>query len=209
MSEPLKKNIFVAITGASGSVYAEHLIHELTLRDDIRKVYVSFSDTAKQVCAHELSMQKFVETKIILSLLRGKTEALSPKIKVFDTNDFFAPIASGSSAPHAMVVTPCSMGTLGRITHGMSTCLLERAADVCLKQKKHLIICPRETPLSSIHLENMLKLSKMGVDILPLMPGFYHPMSELMDVVKFMTAKVMDSLGLTHQIQTKWREDQI
>ena len=136
--------VFIAVTGASGSIYAERLVNALLPKVD--RIYLSFTDTAKQVLRHELSYHE--EGFSLVGSLKGKiNEDFAEKIKIFSVNDFFAPIASGSSAPTHMVITPCSMGTLARVTSGFSGNLIERTADVMLKQALPLVLVPRESPL--------------------------------------------------------------
>jgi len=119
-------------------------------------------------------------------------------------HNFFSPVASGSSAPDAVVICPCSMGTLGRIAAGLSDNLLERVADVALKEQKKLLLVPRETPFNQIHLENLLRLSKAGAQILPAMPGFYQQPETVADLVDFVVGKILDSLNIEHQLFSRW-----
>ena len=137
---------------------------------------------------------------VALQAYYGETERLG----YYGGDDFFAPVASGSSAPDAMVVCPCSMGSLGRIAAGLSSSLLERVADVMLKEGRPLLLVPRETPLSAIHLENMLKLARLGVRIVPPMPAFYHHPQSLDDLVDFVVGKVLDQLGVEHRLFKRW-----
>lgn len=196
------RRLVVGITGASGSLYAERFI-EVALRH-FEKIYVVCTETGRQVLLHEL---KTHEDKFSLrALLSPGSKSTHEKIKFFDQKNYFAPIASGTSAATDMVVLPCSMGTLARIACGLSSNLLDRAADVVLKEKGRLILVPRESPLSSIHLENMLKLSHMGCHIVPAMPGFYHHPQTISDVVDFVVAKVFDSLQVNHGLTEKWNE---
>ncbi|NOQ41355.1 MAG: UbiX family flavin prenyltransferase, partial [Desulfuromusa sp.] len=125
-------------------------------------------------------------------------------LKHYGLNDFFVPVASGSSAPDAVVVCPCSMGTVGRIAAGLSDNLLERVVDVALKENKTLLLVPRETPFNQIHLENLLRLSKAGAQILPAMPGFYQQPETVADLVNFVVGKVLDNLGIEHQLFKRW-----
>ncbi|MCB9228704.1 MAG: UbiX family flavin prenyltransferase [Deltaproteobacteria bacterium] len=191
--------VLVGISGASGSIYAERLIAELASR--IPRVYVIFTKTGQQVCRHELTIsdERF-------SLLRLLKQEQNPDhvIRVFSDEDLFAPVASGSSVPTHMVVLPCSMGCLARISCGISSGLLERAADVMLKQKRPLIVCPRETPLNTIHLRNMTSLSEMGVHIVPAMPAFYQKPSGISDLVDFMVGRILEILNLDHQLYRPW-----
>ena len=200
--------IFVGITGASGSIYAQRLIQEL-LNIKVERIYVCASQTAKKVVAHELSTSKKFNTNnfCLKRLLQGVINDDHRKIiRIFDADNFFAPIASGSSAASHVIVIPCSMGSLARIRCGTSSNLIERSSDVSIKQKKRLILCPRETPFSTIHLENMLALSKMGVDILPPIPGFYQKPQSLDDIVDFFIGKIFELLNLEHSLYRAWNK---
>jgi 4-hydroxy-3-polyprenylbenzoate decarboxylase len=193
--------VMVAVTGASGSIYAERLIAELL--PQVARVYLVASTMGKKVADLELSAKP--EGFSLRQALAGKLSAEEKAIiRVFNNEDFFAPIASGSSAASHMVVVPCSMGTLARINAGLSLNLLERSADVMLKQKSPLIICPRETPLNTIHLRNMLQLAEMGATILPPMPGFYQQPKSLEDMVNFVVGRILEVLGLPHSLYTPW-----
>ena len=129
---------------------------------------------------------------------------LPGQLHVFGRDEWFAPIASGTSVADAMVVCPCTMGTLAAIAAGMSDSLIERAADVSLKEQRKLILVPSETPFSAIHLENMLKLARLGVVILPANPGFYHHPASVQDLVDFVVARILDHLNVPHQLMTRW-----
>lgn len=118
--------------------------------------------------------------------------------------EWFSPVASGSAAPKQMVVCPCSMGTVSAIANGTSDNLLERAADVVIKERGQLILVPRESPFSAIHLENMLKLARLGVTIMPAAPGFYHEPKSIEDLVDFMVARILDHLGVEHELTSRW-----
>jgi len=197
--------IAIGITGASGSIYADKLIK--ALEPKVERIYVMFTKAGSQVCQHELAS---TPDSLLYKIVSGKASLnKDSKIKVFAPDNLFAPIASGSSAPDRMVVVPCSMGTLSRIAHGNSGNLIERSADVMMKQRKPLILVPRETPLNSIHLENMLKLSKNQVVILPPVPGFYHQPTSMEDLVDFVTGKILDSLEIGHKLYPRWNEKSI
>ncbi|MDZ5010427.1 UbiX family flavin prenyltransferase, partial [Clostridium perfringens] len=127
-------------------------------------------------------------------------------VKLEDNNNLFAGVASGSNKYDAVIILPCSMGTLAEISHGLSKNLLCRAADVALKEGRKLIIVPRETPLNSIHLENMLRLSKLGVGIIPAMPGFYHHPTSMNDLVDFLIGKILDYLNINNKLFNKWED---
>ena len=122
-------------------------------------------------------------------------------------DDLFAPIASGSSVPDAVIVAPCSMGTAGRIAAGLSGNLIERVADVALKERRELLLVPRETPLNAVHLENLLKLSRTGAQVLPAMPAFYHRPQSVAELVDFVVGKILDNLGIDHALFTRWGEE--
>ena len=139
-------------------------------------------------------------------MLCERYSASPEQLKVFGRDEWFAPVASGTNPADAMVVCPCTMGTLGSIAAGLSDNLIERAADVMLKENRKLIIVPREAPFSVIHLENMLKLARAGVVILPANPGFYHHPQSVDDVVDFIVARILDHLGIEHQLMARWGE---
>lgn len=202
-----KQKILIAMTGASGILYAESLIEALLPLSE--RIYLVFSDTAKKVALFELDKTHPDRFSLRRALAGKLTEDEKKTIKQFDGQDFFAPTASGTSVPDAMVVLPCSMGTLARIACGISSSLIERSADVVLKQKKKLIICPRETPLNQIHLKNLLTLSKLGAHIVPTMPGFYHKPKTVEDIVNFMTGRLMETLDLPHKLYEPWAQKRL
>jgi 4-hydroxy-3-polyprenylbenzoate decarboxylase len=194
------KRILIGVTGASGSVYASRLLE--VLLPICQRIYLVCTETGEQVARHELSGEN---PGVLARALSGNLLAEEKEIiRVFKNSDFFAPVASGSSAPHAMVVVPCSMGSLSRIAHGTSSNLLERAADVILKQKRQLIICPRETPFSLIHLRNLTQLAEAGAEILPLMPGFYQKPESMEDLVDFCVGRILEQLGFSHELYKRW-----
>ena len=193
--------IVVGITGASGSIYGLRLVEELLKAG--KQVGLLLTDAGKQVLAFETGLQLEKEPQECLAQLRQHFAA-GEKLTHYGLNDFFAPVASGSSAPDAVVICPCSMGTAGRIAAGLSDNLLERVADVALKERKTLLLVPRETPLNQIHLENLLRLSKAGVQILPAMPAFYQQPKSVADLVDFVVGKTLDNLGVEHQLFARW-----
>jgi flavin prenyltransferase len=177
----------IGVTGASGAIYADRLVmHLKTLGQEVHLV---LTEMGRKVCAFE-----------------GFPELASRADKVYDNGDFFAPIASGSYRHQGMVVIPCSMGTLGKIAHGIGDTLLTRAADVCLKEKRKLIMVPRESPMSSLHLQNQKILSDMGASIIPANPSFYHKPATIEELADTVLARVLDHLELEHQVGKRWRE---
>jgi 4-hydroxy-3-polyprenylbenzoate decarboxylase len=181
------RKIVVGVTGASGAPYAKRLVRALSGRKDV-ELAVCASSTAPEVWALECGGD-----------LREEIGA-----PVFGLKDFRAPFASGSAGWHAMAIVPCSMGTLGRIAHGISDDLLTRAADVMLKEKRTLVIVPRETPLSLIHLENLTTLARAGATIVPAMPSFYGKPQTLADAVDTVVARILDHLGVEHDLTRRW-----
>ncbi|KUM05685.1 UbiX family flavin prenyltransferase [Chromobacterium subtsugae] len=202
MSRP--KTITVALTGASGLPYGLRLIKTL-LAAGIR-TWVLYSQAAQVVAKQEMQITLPSRPAEMKAWLLQRHAADPALLDVYGREEWFAPAASGSNPPDAMVVCPCSMGTLAAIRHGMSDNLIERAADVCIKEQRKLVLVPRETPLSVIHLENMLELARMGVVILPPAPGFYtHPQS-VDDMVDFVVARILDQLGVAHELTPRWGE---
>jgi flavin prenyltransferase len=193
--------ILIGVTGASGAVYAERLVQ--VLRTLVPRVYVVMTDSAAKVVRHEL--KPHVDGFSLARAAEGEVpEADRGVIRLLKNDDLFAPVASGSSAPTSMVVLPCSMGTLARISQGISGNLLERSADVCMKQRRPLILCPRETPLSAIHLRNMLSLAELGAHIVPPMPAFYQRPQSIQDLVDFVVGRVLELLDLPHDLYPAW-----
>lgn len=188
----------VGITGASGAIYGVRLVQEL-LRQNY-KVHLIVTEAGWQVFREELKLDTSNRNKVINHLFKENDEQFS----YHTLQDFTAPIASGSYQNNGMIVIPCSMGTMSGIAHGSSKNLLERTADVMLKEGRPLIIVPRETPLNQIHLENMLKISKVGGKILPAMPAFYQMPKSMDDLINFVVGKALDSLGVGHELFTRW-----
>jgi len=196
-------NLVVGITGASGSIYGLRLVEEL-LRTG-KQVTLLLTNAGRQVLAFETGLQLAEDSQDCRAQLREHFKA-GEQLGHFALNDFFAPIASGSSAPDAVVICPCSLGTAGRIAAGLSDNLLERVADVALKERRQLLLVPRETPFNQIHLENLLRLSQAGAQILPAMPGFYNRPQTVADLVDFVVGKILDQLGVEHQLFKRWGE---
>ncbi|NLJ72088.1 MAG: UbiX family flavin prenyltransferase [Syntrophomonadaceae bacterium] len=189
--------IVVGLTGASGIVYGIRLVEELLKRDF--EVHLVVSNPAKLVLEHELSWD-FSDS--ISTTFQQKLS--NNNLFIYNNSDIAAPIASGSFLVESMIVIPCTMSTVSNIANGTSNSLLERAADVVLKERKSLIIVPRETPLSSIHLKNMLALSDMGVHIIPAMPAFYNHPQNIEDMIDFVVGKVLDSLKIEHGLYKRY-----
>ena len=197
-----KKTVVLAISGASGVQYGVRLLEQLLTHG--HKVYLLVTRAAHVVISMETELSWPASTHELSSQLRLRYGAGEEQLSV--CGEWTSPIASGSSSVDAMVVCPCSMGTLSSIAVGASGNLLERAADVILKERKKLILVPRETPFSDIHLENMLKLSRMGAVMLPANPGFYNHPQTVNDIVDFMVARLLDHLGIEQTLQPKWGE---
>jgi flavin prenyltransferase len=184
----------VGITGASGSIYGVRLIEELLKSGN--EVHLIITESGKKVLSYE--------TEYTVELLKKHLEEFGSNIKIHDVDNLFAPTASGSFKTDGMIILPCSMSTVGEIANGMSKNLVGRSADVCLKERRKLIVVPRETPFNTIHLRNLLSLSEAGAVILPAMPGFYHKPETIEDIIDFVVGKVMDSLGIENNLFKKW-----
>ncbi len=207
MSYPRKaKSISLAWTGASGAPYGIKLL-ECLLQADFQ-VFLMISSAARVVLATEhgvqLSSNGDKAKAQLLALFQAKGVVLTGELFVLGKEEWFSPPASGSAAPKQMVICPCSTGTLAAVATGMSNSLLERAADVVIKERGQLILVPRETPFNSIHLEHMLSLSKLGATIMPAAPGFYHDPKSVEDLVDFMVARILDHLGVEHTLTQRW-----
>lgn len=187
------KPYVVAITGASGAIYGLRLLEVLAAQKVPVELVVS--DTAKIVMKEEIITGD--------SHQKGDRRSMNA-CHLHDFHDFTAPIASGSYPTEGMVIIPCSMGTLGAIASGLSQNLIHRAADCTIKEGRKLILVPRETPLSAIHLENMLKLARLGVKIVPPMPAFYSGQQKISDLVDFVVGKVLDQMGILHMLYPRW-----
>ena len=196
--------ITIAMTGASGAVYGLRLLQECIKAN--KSVYFLISEPGQIVVSMETELTLPKRSADMQKILTEYAGAQPDQITVFGQNQWTAPIASGSSSTEAMVVCPCTTGTLSAIATGASRSLMERAADVMIKERKKLIIVPRESPFSEIHLENMLKLARMGVVILPPNPGFYQNPKTLDDVVDFVVGKILDQLDIQHDLVPLWGE---
>jgi 4-hydroxy-3-polyprenylbenzoate decarboxylase len=192
-------NVFLGITGASGAPYARRLLQALSAADC--EVGIAISGAAIEVLGTELYGDARLSQDEVIARF---TEGTSDKVTVYAANDWRAPYASGSAKVDAYVICPCSMGTLGTIASGSMQNLIHRAASVALKEERKLILCPRETPLSTIHLENMLTLRRAGATIMFLAPGFYHGGDSVEQLVDFMAARVLDHLGLENALAPRW-----
>ena len=194
--------ITVGITGASGAPYTLALLQQLVNAN--YKIFVLFSSAAKVVFKTEVELDVPGNPEKASDWCTQHFDAKPQQIEVLGKEQWFSPPASGSAAPKKMIVVPCSTGTLSAIAHGNSDNLLERAADVVIKERGQLILVPRETPFSSIHLENMLKLSNLGVTIMPAAPGFYHKVESVDDLIQFMVARMLDHLGIEQELVPRW-----
>ena len=184
----------VGITGASGSIYGIRLIEELLKAGN--EVNIIITNSGSKVMNYE--------TDYDIDLLLKHLEDFGSKVKLNHVDNLFAPTASGSFKTDGMIIIPCSMSSLGEISNGVSKNLLGRSADVCLKERRKLIIVPRETPFNTIHLKNMVNLSEAGAMILPAMPGFYHKPKSVEDLIDFVVGKVLDALDIKNNLFEKW-----
>ncbi len=204
MHPPLN-TVTLALSGASGMAYGLRLL-ECLLAADL-EVYLLVSQAAHIVAKQELGVALPARAGDLEKQLSEGLQARDGQLRVFGREDWNAPVASGSNPADAMVVCPCSMGTLAAIAHGLSDNLIERAADVMLKEQRKLILVPREAPFSTLHLENMLALSRMNAVILPANPGFYHQPQSVEDIIDFIVARILDQLGIGHALTARWGDD--
>ena len=195
--------VTLAITGASGMPYALKLLSELLTRACLVNVVISKAGMLTLKQELDLTLSANIEQSR-LKLIETLNLTNSGNLKLYAIADWFAPMASGSSVDDAMVVCPCSMATLGKIASGIGDDLISRSADVILKERKNLIIVPRETPFSAIHLENMLKLSRLGVAIVAPIPAFYNHPQTLDDVINFIVSRILDQLGINNSLTKRW-----
>ncbi|RMG27795.1 MAG: UbiX family flavin prenyltransferase [Gammaproteobacteria bacterium] len=196
--------VAVAVTGASGMPYALRLLECLVEAGE--SVWLMFSEAARVVAGMESGLDLPGRSGDLERFFNAYLGAEEGQLRVFGPRQWTAPLASGSNPPRAMVVCPCSMGTLAAIAQGSSDNLIERAADVVLKEGRPLVLVPRETPFSAIHLENMLRLARLGAVILPANPGFYHRPETIEDLVDFVVARILDRIGVPHTLGVRWGE---
>jgi len=196
--------ISLAMTGASGARYGLRLLQ--CLLEAGRTVYLMISAPGQVVIGMETDVKLPGRNVEIQRVLAQRYGAQNGQLRVYGREEWTAPVASGSSVPQAMIICPCTMGTLSAVANGASRTLIDRAADVVLKEGRKLIVVPRETPFSAIHLENMLRLARLGVCVLPANPGFYHKPSGIDDLVDFVVARILDQLGIEHSISQRWAD---
>ncbi len=200
VQQPDNKRLVVGITGASGSIYGIRLIE--TLLDLEYNVHLVISNAGWRVLKEELDWDVTNRDAVLEEKFGNRAGSLI----YHPVSDIGASIASGSYLADGMIIMPCSMGTLSSIAQGSSDNLMSRAADVMMKEGRTLILVPRETPLHAIHLENMLKLSRLGVRMIPAMPAFYYKPQTMDELILFLVGKVLDSLRIPHQLFTRWGE---
>ncbi len=204
MTMQYKDTVTLGVTGASGSGYFLRLLQSMVNANV--KVYLILSEAAQIVLKTEVEEDWPVDIVALNEFLITRFNSKQGQITALTSKDWFSPVASGSSAPKKMVVCPCSCGTLASISQGLSNNLIERAADVVFKERGQLIVMPRETPFSTLHLKNMLTLSELGATVMPLAPGFYHQPTTIEELQDFMVARVMDHLKIDHQSSKRWCE---
>ncbi len=194
--------VCLAFTGASGMPYGMRLLECLLAAGG--RVQLLYSQAAQIVARQEMGLDLPSRPAEARDLLLARYPAAPGQLEVYGREEWFAPVASGSNPPDAMVICPCSMGTLAAVAQGLADNLIHRAADVVLKEGRKLVLVPRETPLSAIHLENMLRLARAGAVILPPNPGFYHHPASVDQIVDFVVARLLDQLQVPHQLMERW-----
>ena len=192
--------ISVGISGASGAAYAVRFLQALNEISEVEKVHLVISGNGFILLKQEMSISLTSKSFKIKHLIGVD----SKKIQYYDIMNFYSPIASGSYPTDGMVIIPCSTGTLGSIASGSSSNLMHRGAEVVLKERKKLVLVMRETPLSEIHLENCMRITRAGGVILPASPGFYHRPTEIRDLIDFIVARVLDQFQLKHRVSKRW-----
>lgn len=201
-----REAVTLAMTGASGAQYGLRLLDRLLAAGE--RVYLMLSKPAQVVIGTETDLKLPGRAAEIARYLGEVYGAAPGQLSVFGQEEWTAPVASGSATSRAMVVCPCSMGTVASLAQGASRTLIERAGDVMLKERRPLIVVPRETPFSTIHLENLLRLAQAGALILPANPGFYHRPSKAEDLVDYIVARILDHLGIEHALGPRWGVDE-
>ena len=196
------QTVTLAFTGASGLPYGMRLLECLLQAG--KTVWLLYSQAAQVVARQESNWVLPSDAKACQQMLCEHFQVNAEQLRVFGKDEWFAPPASGTNPADAMVICPASMGVVAAVAHGTSDHLIERAADVCLKERRLLIIVPREAPFSTLHLENLLKLSQWGAVILPPSPGFYHHPKSMEDLVDFVVARILDQLRIEHNLMQKW-----
>ena len=197
----------LALTGASGMPYGIRLLEELLASGN--HVLLMYSQAAQIVAQQEMKLTLSSRTRDVEEFLSKRFKAKKGQLRVFGREEWFAPVASGSSPTDSMIICPCTMGTLAAVATGLGRNLIERAADVMLKEHYKLILVPRETPFSAIHLENMQKLVQCGAIILPANPGFYHHPKSVQDLVDFVVARILDHLNVEHSLIPRWGKENL
>ncbi len=197
----------VGITGGSGAPYALRLLNALVASG--HEIHAVISPAGEKVLQLEsgIRLGKTLREKEDALIRAAEIDRTKNALRLFDPTNLAAPISSGSFKCAGMVIVPCSTGTLGRIANGISSSLIERAADVALKERRRLVVVPRETPLSEIHLRNMLTLRRAGADILPAMPAFYHRPKTIADMVDMIVGRILDRLGVENPLFYRWGTD--
>ena len=203
----MSNTICLAFTGASGMQYGVRLL-ECLLEAGCR-VQLLYSQVAQIVAKEEMALELPSRASDAQVFFRERYAALPGELDVFGRDEWFSPVASGSNPPDAMVVCPCTMGTLASIAQGLANNLIERAADVALKEGRKLVLVPRETPFSAIHLENMLRLVRAGAVILPPVPGFYQHPRRIEDLIDFIVARILDQLRVHHSLMSRWGAEEV
>ena len=203
----MPKTICLAFTGASGMPYGVRLL-ECLLAAGCR-VQLLYSQVAQIVARQEMALELPARASEAQIFFRERFASLPGSLEVYGREEWFAPVASGSNPPDAVIVCPCTMGTLASIAQGMASNLIERAADVVLKEGRKLVLVPRETPFSMIHLENMLRLSRAGAVILPPNPGFYHHPESVGDLLDFVVARILDQVAVPHSLMQRWGDKSV
>ncbi|MDY0362251.1 MAG: UbiX family flavin prenyltransferase [Desulforegulaceae bacterium] len=199
-SDGFRKKFVIACTGASGVIYFSRLVKVLLKTD--ADLHLIVSDSGKQVLCHETDYEN---GPIIDLILKNKKESeVKAKIFIHNDNDFFSPPASGSFFHNGMVIVPCSMKTLGSIASGIADSLITRSADVCLKEKRKLILVPRETPFNRIHLENMIRVNDAGAVVMPASPSFYAHPSTIENLTDSIVSKILNHLGVENSLIPQW-----